>query len=175
MIKFFAYIQLVYVNLMIWLVGRLLEAASKVDKKIQEEIKALPSAFAFSMGVLPGGPEFIVQKQASGMFYCKRKKDTIPADLIISFKHVKHAFLVLAFQESTARSFANDRMLLDGEINLAMIVVRCLDRMESLVLPKFIAVRAVKCYPTISFLEKLRLAIEIYLRLVAGLFRRSHV
>jgi hypothetical protein len=175
MIKFVASVQRFYVNIMIWLVGRLLEAASKVDKKIQEEIEALPSAFAFSMGVLPRGPEFIVQKQASGTFYCQRKNDAIPADLVISFKHVKHAFLVLSFQESTARSFANDRMLLDGEINLAMIVVRCLDRMESLVLPKMIAQRAVKRYPSISFLDKSWLAIKIYLQLVAGLFRRSYV
>lgn len=175
MIKLIARIQIVYVNIMIWLIGRLLEAASKVDKNIREEIVELPTAFAFSMGILPNGPEFIVQKQANGRFYCKRKNDTIPADLTISFKHVKHAFLILSFQESTARSFANDRMLLDGDLNLAMIIVRCLDRMESLVLPRFIAVRAVKRYPSIAFWEKLMLAVKIYLQVLAGFFRRSHV
>ena len=160
---------------MIWLIGRLLEAASKVDKKIQEEIVALPAAFAFSMGILPNGPEFIVQKQTDGTLYCKRKNDTISADLIISFKHVKHAFLILSFQESTARSFANDRMLLDGDIELGMIVVRCLDRMECLVLPKFVAARAVKRYPSISLPKKFTLAVKIYMQVLAGLFRRGHV
>ena len=167
--------QIIYVNIMIWLIGRLLEAASKVDKLIQNEISALPDAFTFSMGILPNGPEFIVQKQADGTFYCSRKNDTIPAELIISFKHVKHAFLILSFQESTARSFANDRMLLDGEVDLGMIIVRCLDRMECLVLPKFIAVRAVKRYPSISLSKKLTLAVKIYMQVLAGLFRRSHV
>lgn len=162
-------------KIMIWFIGRLLEAASEVDKKIQEEIKALSTGFAFSMDVLPSGPAFTMQKQADGTLYCSRKNDTIPAALTISFKHVKHAFLILSFQESTARSFANDRMLLDGEINLAMIIVRCLDRMEILVLPKFIAKRAVKRYPPISLWEKIPLAQLIYFYLLVGLFRRRHV
>jgi hypothetical protein len=173
--KLAARFQVFYVKIMIWFIGRLLEAASKVDKKIQEEIRALATGFAFSMDVLPNGPAFTVQKQADGTLYCSRKNDTIPVALTISFKHVKHAFLILSFQESTARSFANDRMLLDGEINLAMIVVRCLDRMEVLVLPKFIAKRAVKRYPSISLWEKIPLAQLIYFNLVAGLFRRRHV
>ena len=105
MIKITARVQVIYVNIMIWLIGRLLEAASKVDKLIQNEISALPDAFTFSMRILPYGPEFIVQKQADGTFYCSRKNDTIKAELIISFKHVKHAFLILSFQESTARAF----------------------------------------------------------------------
>lgn len=175
MIKLVASFERVYVGFMIWLIGRLLEAASKTDKVIREELQALPEAFAFSMGVLPGGPEFTVQKQPDGTLYCKRRLDTMPADLVISFKHVKHAFLILSFQESTARSFVNDRVVLDGEINLGMIVVRCLDRMECLVLPRFVAVRAVKRYPPISFFEKLGLAVRIYLRVLAGLFRRGHV
>lgn len=175
MIKLAARFQIIYVGIMIWLIGRLLEAASRVDKKIQQEIVALPTAFAFSMGVLPKGPVFAVQKQADGTLYCARKNDTIDPDLKIAFKHVKHAFLIFSFQESTARSFANDRMLLDGDLNLAMIIVRCLDRMECLVLPRFIAVRAVKRYPSISLGQKLNLATRIYIQLLVGFFRRSHV
>lgn len=175
MIKLIARLQVIYVHLMIWLIGRLLEAASKTDKIIQQEITELPDAFAFSMGVLPHGPEFTVQKQAAGTLYCKRRNDSIKPDLVISFKHVKHAFLILSFQESTALSFANDRMVLDGEINLGMIVVRCLDRMECLVLPRFIAVRAVKRYPPIRLVDKLSLATKIYARVLLGLFRRGHV
>jgi hypothetical protein len=175
MIKLAARFQVIYVGIMIWFIGRLLEAASKVDQKIQEEIVALPTAFAFSMGILPRGPVFTVQKQADGTFYCARRNDTVTPDLKISFKHVKHAFLILSFQESTARSFANDRMLLDGDLNLGMIIVRCLDRMECLVLPRFIAVRAVKRYPSISLGQKLNLATRIYFQLLVGFFRRGHV
>ena len=175
MIKAIVWLQFTYVQVMTWLIGRLLEAASQVDEKVRKELSALPDSFVFSMGSLPDGPVFVMQKQADGSLYCLRKNDTATADLIISFKHVKLAFLVFAFQEGTARSFANERILLDGEIHLAMIIVRCLDRMESLVLPKFIAKRALKRYPSISLHEKLGLALKIYINLVLGLFRRSHV
>jgi len=173
MIKAIAWFQFTYVQIMTWLIGRLLESASQVDKKVRDELTGLPDSFVFSMGSLPDGPLFVMQKLADGSLYCLRRNDTAKADLIISFKHVKLAFLVFAFQESTARSFANERILLDGEINHGMIIVRCLDRMESLVLPKFIAKRALKRYPTISLQEKLGLAFKIYLHLVMGLFRRS--
>jgi len=62
--------------------------------------------------------------------------------------------------------------LLDGEINLAMIIVRCLDRMEALVLPRFIAVKALKRYPPIRLSEKLVLALKIYMQFLMGLLRR---
>jgi hypothetical protein len=172
MTKITARIQLIYVAIMTWLIGRLLEAASHVDKKIQSEVVALPEAFRFSMGSLPDGPKFIMKKQVDGRLCCLRKKNTNAADLIISFKHVKHAFLVFSFQEGTARSFTNERILLDGEINLAMIIVRCLDRMEALVLPRFIAVKALKRYPPIRLSEKLVLALKIYMQFLMGLFRR---
>ena len=175
MIKLAAGFRRLYVGFMMWLIGRLLEASSRTDRVIQNEAEALPDGFGFSMTVMPGGPGFVVQKQPDGTFYCKRGRDELEADLVISFKHVRHAFLILSFQESTARSFVNDRVVLNGEIDLGMIVVRCLDRMECLVLPKFIAVRAVKRYPDIPLGEKIQLSIKIYLRVIAGLFRSGHV
>jgi hypothetical protein len=175
MIRLAARLQRLYVGFMMWLIGRLLEAASRVDQVIMKELKALPDAFAFSMSVLPAGPDFTVQKRQDGALYCKRRRDSFDADLVISFKHTRHAFLILSFQESTARSFVNDRVVLRGEIDLGMIIVRCLDRMECLVLPKFIATRAVKRYPPIPTGEKIKLATAIYIRVFAGLFRRPHV
>lgn len=175
MIKLAARLRRFYVGFMMWLIGRLLEASSRTDRVIQSEAEALPDGFGFSMTVMPNGPGFIVQKQPDNTFYCQRRRDRLNADLVISFKHVRHAFLILSFQESTARSFVNDRVVLNGEIDLGMIVVRCLDRMECLVLPKFIAARAVKRYPRIPVGEKIKLASGIYLRLIAGLFRSGHV
>jgi hypothetical protein len=87
-------------------------------------------------------------------------------DLSIGFKHVAHAFLVLAFQEGTAQAFANDRMVADGDVSHAIRLVRCLNTMEALILPRWVALRAVKRYPTISALEKTRKAVRIYALLV---------
>ena len=79
-------------------------------------------------------------------------------------------FLVLGFVEGTAVAFANDRITVDGNTSIAMKIIRALNRMEVIVLPRFIAKRAVKTYPDIKLMEKLVLASRVYGRLVLDLF-----
>ncbi|MCD6061495.1 MAG: hypothetical protein K0S16_1806, partial [Moraxellaceae bacterium] len=92
-------------------------------------------------------------------------------DLCARFKHLSHAFLVLSFQEGTARAFANDRIYVDGDVSHAIRLVRCLTRMEVLILPKLVAERAVKRYPDISVAEKLGLATRIYGRVATNFLK----
>jgi hypothetical protein len=80
----------------------------------------------------------------------------------VIFKHLRHAFLVFSFQEGTARAFANDRMFVDGQVSVAVRIVRVLDRMEAVILPKFVARRALKRYPRIALADKLALATKAY-------------
>lgn len=158
-----------YVALMMDVIGRGLEAASQVDEKIQNDVKNLPDGFMFDMRALPNGPCFVMQKDSAGSLrYLGRTAPRKP-DVSLKFKHLNHAFLVLSFQEGTARAFANDRLLVDGEIAHTMKLVRCLNRMESLILPKFVAVRALKRYPQLSLKEKLADGGRIYTRLAKNL------
>ena len=92
-----------------------------------------------------------------------------PVDVSLKFKHLNHAFLVLSFQEGTAQAFANDRLLVDGEIADTMKLVRCLNRMESLILPKIIAERALKRYPDLALLSKIAGGGRIYKQVVSNL------
>lgn len=158
-----------YVALMMDVIGRGLEAASQVDKKIQNEVKNLPEGFMFDMRALPNGPCFVMQKDSSGCLRYLGKTAPRKPDVSLKFKHLNHAFLVLSFQEGTARAFANDRLLVDGEIAYTMKLVRSLNRMESLILPKFVAVRALKRYPRLSLKEKLADGGRIYTRLAKNL------
>lgn len=94
-------------------------------------------------------------------------------DLTITFKHVTHAFW-FSFQESTAQAFANDRMIADGDVSAAIRLVRCLNKMESLILPKLVASLAVKEYPTeLTLKEKFNQAANIYLKVAKSYFKRS--
>ena len=170
------HLQRFYVVVMINVIARLLAACSCVDKVFRDEIAQLPEGFVLSMGVLPKGPAIYLRKHKSGSLQCVQLKQFAEVDLTISFKHITHAFLVFSFQEGTAASFANERMLLNGEISEGMIVVRCLNRMESLVLPRFIASKILKRYPTIRLQEKMLGALRIYCAFLAGFFRsNSHV
>lgn len=152
-----------YVSLMMGVVGRGLVSASQSDDVVRREVSTFPAGYVFQMMVMPAGPVFTTQVQADGTLRLLKGFRGKP-DLAVRFKHASHAFLVLSFQEGTARAFANDRMYVDGDVSHAIRMVRCLTRMEVLILPKIIAERAVKRYPAIALGEKAGLAARIYAR-----------
>ena len=161
-----------YVALMMDVIGRSLEAASQVDEAIQREVANLPALLMFEMRVLPNGPALAMVRTEEGTLRYLGSSAPRKVDVAMKFKHLQHAFLVFSFQESTSRAFANDRILLDGEIAYAMKLVRCLNRMEALILPKFIAARAVKRYPTdLSLLSKVLGGGRIYSQFAMNLIR----
>ena len=164
-------LQRAYVRCMLWLIGRLLQAASVVDEEVMREVRSLPHGFSFMMRVRSGSAAMALVKRGERLMAVPARKIPHPA-LSFEFKHVAHAFLVLSFQESTPRAFANDRLSVDGEYPSAMKMLRALNRMQALVLPRFIAVRALKSCPPLGLGQKLRLAARIYGRVCLELFKR---
>lgn len=147
--------------------------ASQVDDEVKQEVSNFPIGFVLSMKVFPHGPAFIAKVTEDHQLKLLKSVDIKP-DLTITFKHLTHAFLVFSFQESTAQAFAHDRMIADGDISFAIRLVRCLNKMESLILPKLLAELAVKQYPTeLSLKQKLTGAANIYLKLAQSYFKRS--
>lgn len=166
-------LQQAYVKLMMDVIGRGLVMASQVDAEIQEEISKFPVNFVLSMNVFPNGPAFIAQVTPDKKLQLISLEQGKP-DLTITFKHLTHAFLVFSFQESTAQAFANDRMIADGDVSSAIRLVRCLNKMEALILPKVVASLAVKQYPTeLSLKDKLSEAANIYLKVAQSYLKRS--
>ena len=166
-------LQLVYVKLMMDVIGRGLVMASQVDEEIKKEVAQFPANFSLSMKVFPHGPAFIARVTEEKQLELVKSMDTAP-DLTITFKHLHHAFLVFSFQESTSQAFAHDRMIADGDISYAIRLVRCLNKMEALILPKMVAQLAVKEYPSnLSLKEKLTEASSIYLKIAQSYLKRS--
>lgn len=155
-----------YVTGMMAFLGRALAAASRVDEVVRDEVSGYPVGFTFEMGVLPSGPATRVRKRADGTL--ERVESTAERPhLAIRFKHLRHAFVSLTFQEGTARSLADDRFLVDGDPAWAMRMQRILDRILVLTLPRPVASRALKRYPALS--TRARAAATS--RLFAGLAR----
>ncbi len=166
-------LQQAYVKLMMDVIGRGLVMASQVDEEVQQEVAKFPVHFTLSMKVFPHGPAFTVRVTS------RKQLELVPnlavkPDLTVTFKHLSHAFLVFSFQESTAQAFANDRMVADGDVSYAIRLVRCLNKMEALILPKLVAELAVKEYPNdLSLKEKLTGAANIYLKVAQSYLKRS--
>lgn len=159
-----------YVGLMVAVVGRALVAASNSDEVIRRDLAALPPGFVIQVSAQPHGPGFAVQAGQAGHLTLLHQPPE-HADLGMYFKHVAHAFLVFAFQEGMARAFANNRIYVDGDVSLAIRLVRCFSRLEVLILPRLIAEHAVKHYPDISLDEKVPLAARIYERVILNIVK----
>ena len=166
-------LELAYVKLMMDVIGRGLVMASQVDDEIKHEVSRFPVGFSLSMKVFPNGPSFIAKVNQKHQLELVKAVDGRP-DLTITFKHLHHAFLLFSFQESTAQAFANDRMIADGDVSYAIRLVRCLNKMEALILPKLVAELAVKEYPQeLSLKEKLSGAANIYLKVAQSYLKGS--
>ena len=163
--------QRAYVALMMTVISRGLCAASINDDDVGREVARFRPGYTLVMTVFPDGPRFGLEVTPDGRFTRSAVTDEA-ADLVIRFKHLAHAFLVFTFQEGTARAFANDRMVADGDLSDAIRLVRCLNRMEALILPGPVARRALKQYPPLPLGQKLRTASGIYGRVAASFFTR---
>jgi hypothetical protein len=158
-----------YIALLLWFMGRAIQAAARTDEEVSRELAVLPHGFTFCLGILPHGPHMVVGKDDLGQVrYMGGKAENRPIHLRILIKHLEAAFLVFTFQESTALAAARNRLQVDGEVAHACAVVRILDMVEVYLLPKCIARRAVKRYPSWTAGRKLSGRMLIYLRALAG-------
>ena len=147
----------IYVNIMLFVVGRAIRAAAVHDKVVKKEFADLPDNFAFSLGVVPDGPHMVIGKDAKGKVKFLGMNPTgKKVSLKMSIKNIEAAMLVFTFQESTAVAFAHDRFAVDGDLADSLAIVRVLDLVEVYLLPKFITSMAVKRYPKWSQMNPIR-------------------
>ena len=158
-----------YLSVMLWFVGRAIQAASRVDEGVKKEFEDIPCGFSFSLGVEPDGPVMVVEKDKRGKVrYRGSRIDGNPLALKLKIKHLEGAVLMFTFQESTAVAVARDRLVVEGDVTRACAVVRILDMVEVLLLPKLIAGLAVKRYPVWPPLRKHLGRFKVYVRAVLG-------
>src|SRR5690606_956399 len=133
-----------YVTAMMQVIGRALEAASQEDEVIRKEIAAFPENFLFEMKILPNGPALALSKNARGEFDFPGCQPNRTPVLRLQLRDLTHACMVLTCQDGSARSFTKDRILVVGDVAYAVRLVRGLDRLETLLLAKLLAQRALK-------------------------------
>lgn len=160
----------VYLSIMLWFVGRAIQAAARVDREVRRSFDSIPDGFTFALMVAPDGPAMVVGKEQSGRVkYLGANPGDRVLDLKLIIKHIEAAFLLFTFQESTVTAVARDRMIVDGDIPAACTVVRILDMVEVFLLPRVLAALAVRRYPQWPPFRKYVGRVLIYLRAVVGL------
>ena len=158
-----------YVAVMMWFMGRAIQAAAAMDRAVKKEFAELPESFTFTLSVMPDGPHMVVGKDRRGFVrYMGWNPYDKKIDLKFTIKNIEAAALLFTFQESTAVAVARDRLIVDGEVPYACAVVRILDIVEVYLLPKIIARLAVKRYPTWSPGRKYFGRVLVYFHTVLG-------
>lgn len=163
-----------YVSILLFVVGRAIQAAAKIDRDVKKEFAGMENNFLFCMRVNPNGPAMYVGKTAKGKvkYYGRKMKDGRKPDLDMLIKNVDGAVLMFTFQESTAAASCANRLVLSGNIPTACAVVRILNFVEVYLLPKCIASLAVKRYPKWSEMNPFRKhfgRVAVYLLTVLGI------
>jgi hypothetical protein len=158
-----------YVAVMMWFMGRAIQAAAAVDEAVKKEFAGMPDGFTFALSVMPNGPHMIVGKDQRGFArYRGWDSEGKKIDLDMKIKNIEAAMLIFTFQESTALATARERLIVDGEVAHACAIVRILDIVEVYLLPKIIAKLAVKRYPGWPFRRKYLGRALIYVRTIFG-------
>jgi len=128
--------------------GRAFQSGAKHDPDMKKEVSALPEGFIVVMNILPFGPRMSMKKINGRLKYHGSKFDD--GDLVINFKNLECAFLVLTPQIGAAQAFAERRMTVKGDLAYAMAFTRCLNTLLTLLYPKFISKRLLKRVPPMT-------------------------
>ncbi|MET0344328.1 MAG: hypothetical protein ABW252_25170 [Polyangiales bacterium] len=163
--------QRAYVATMFAVLGRLLIAGAGADPEIRRELSAFPEGTRIGFSIVGDATVLRLVWRGDLLHVAPARADK--PDVEIVFKHVAHAFALLSFQESTPIAYARDRMSTHGDVGLTVRFVRCLTRVQAVMLPGAIASRALKSVPAQPVLPRLGLATRIAGGVVRSLLSRT--
>lgn len=132
----------IYCTIVLSVLGWFIPAVACRKKSVRQVISQFPHNFTFSLGAWPLGPSVAFMRVGDRLK--KIGKNTSNLDMKVSLKSIEAAWYLFSFQESTCQSEANARLVVDGDLPNTCTFIRLMDKVEILLLPRFIAKRAVK-------------------------------
>ena len=162
--------QRIYLGIMLWFVGKAIQAAARVDKEVKKEFDTMPDNYTFSLGAFPNGPYMVVGKDEKGKVrYLGSDISKHRVNLEMTLKSMKNLFVLFTFRESTPIANSRDRMIVNGDVPQACAAVRILDIVQVYLMPKFIAKLAIKRYPKWSLKRHTIDRAMVLIRTVSGI------
>lgn len=156
-----------WIATLLWVIGRTLCRAARVDEAVRQELAPLPDGLTIRLEVA-GLTQALIIHKAAGNWQCGAQPHASGDlhHLRVRFKHQGIAFRALSFRLGVNQAFSENRLLVEGDLTVAMHLVRGLEQLQSLILPAFIARPLLRHYPAPT--NKLGRACNIYLGLVTG-------
>lgn len=149
-------------GVVLFILGRGLSAASRLDPDVKREAKSWPEGFSIKMKIWPNGPSMAVHKVNGSLK--PYQSDFDEEDVIVYFRNVDSAFLTFTAQISTPEAYAQHRIFAKGDIGMVMSFVRCLDVLEGHLFPRIINRLILRRKPKMGLKKQL---IRAYIYLIA--------
>lgn len=152
-------------KIVLTVLGRSLEVLSKYDEEIKQEISFMPTGFTFGMKILPHHGSMLMTKTSTGSLkYLNEKEgDENKCNLLFCLRNPTSAFLMFTAQMATHTAYAQHRMSAKGDLSYAMIITRCLNRLQAYLFPHFIAKKILKKVPSIPLSSLIKMRLRLYL------------
>lgn len=128
-------------NVVLFFLYRAFYVLYKMDSNIKQEIEGWKEGFCIQIKTEENGPKLTMKKKNNNI---EKMKKEINPDLLIEFKSLESAFLMLIGRIGVADAYAQHRFMLKGDISEAMSFVRSIDIVESYLFPRFITKKIVK-------------------------------
>lgn len=120
------------------LAGRLMRAAAEVDPVVRDETESLPRGTTVRIQAGAKGPAAVWRRAREGLIITP-VNDVGEANVTVTFPSVDDALKVFTLQESPFKSYEDGRMRIEGDAGLAFALLRCLFRLEDVLVPGWLA------------------------------------
>ena len=124
------------IKLVCKILGKAIPYVCSKDSRAKETFFNLPSDLTISLGVFGEGEYLVLHKTKNQILKVSKRVDDV--DLKIIFKSRKAAKMVMLGKIGVAQSYARHDLLLAGNINTAVALVRVIDLCEYYLFPRFI-------------------------------------
>ena len=140
----------IVVKVVLFILRRGMKAGSKMDPDIKAEtMNSFPEGYSIAIKVWPDGPQMTILKK-NNVFVNGKKYQENP-DLTIYYKNLESAFLAFSARMSVPTSLAQHRIMARGDTVKVMAFVRCLNVLQRLLFPWFIARKVLRTMPQMGF------------------------
>lgn len=151
------------IRIIFWFLGRGFQSVASFDRTAAEEIKELNDLMYILLKVEPNGPCLVMQKRDGKLHFAgTRVPDKV--DLVIYFKNIEAAFMVVTGQIGIAQAYAEHRFTLKGDIFITMPLVRALNITEAYLFPGFMSKKLMKKMP-----DRSNSKFKIYMATILGI------
>ncbi len=159
------FIKKLIVKTCFFVLGRSLQSASYFDATIRKEISRWREGYSIKMEVLPKGPVMTLKKEGGKLRYMGKKIQE--ADLVIRFKNLTSAFILMTPQIGIAQGFAQHRISVAGDLSDSIVFTRILNILMAYLYPSFISRKLLKEIPPLPYRKYYR---RVYLYMIGILF-----